>query len=68
VGAPEPLVFQSDNRTLFAFYAKEFDETGPEVITAEFVECVTLRYGFPNDEALHGHPPVGQGSRVLPRT
>jgi hypothetical protein len=46
----------SERRALIAFYAGDDRAGGREVDTAEFIDCVSLRMGFPNDEALHGHP------------
>jgi hypothetical protein len=58
-GAPAPVVVASESRTLFAFDAWEDDGGGRRV--AEFVGCVSVRFGFPNDEALHGHPLYDRG-------
>lgn len=57
VGAPEPVVVSSERRTLFAFYLSDLVvDDGFEVQVAEFTNCLAVRFGFPNDEALHGHP------------
>ena len=61
-GAPEPLLVASERRTLFAFYRSDDEvEQGDEVQAAEFVGCTSVRFGFPNDEALQGHPLWGHG-------
>ena len=61
-GAPEPVLFATEHRTLFAFYADVRDVVdGSEIQTAEFVGCTAVKFGFPNDEALHGHPLWGVG-------
>jgi hypothetical protein len=44
-----------------AFYAWGARPGGQEVVTAEFIRCTSFRMGFPNDEALHGHPLWGHG-------
>ena len=51
-----PFVVASERRTLFAFYLADSEITdGLEVQTAEFVDCVSVAFGYPNDEVLHGH-------------
>ena len=55
-GAPCPLVVTSEARALFSF-----ETPAGEVQTAEFVGCTAVRFGFPNDEVLHGHPLYGAG-------
>jgi hypothetical protein len=54
--APRPVVVGSEDRTLFGF---EHPDGGARV--AELVRCVGVRFGFPNDEAQHGHPLWGAG-------
>jgi hypothetical protein len=58
-GAPAPVVLASESRTFVAFERESGDND--LVVTAEFVGCTSVRFGFPNDEALHGHPLWGQG-------
>jgi len=61
-GAPEPVVLSSESRTVFLFDVSDQAETGAgERRLAEFVGCTSLRFGFPNDEALGGHPLYGNG-------
>src|SRR4051812_46025973 len=55
-GAPDPFVVSSEHRTLFAFIPSEDEVTespGSQETyrVAEFVGCVSVRFGFPNDEA-----------------
>jgi hypothetical protein len=51
-----PLIVASEERTLFTFYRSDAVDTDElELQTAEFVGCVSVMFGFPNDEALHGH-------------
>jgi hypothetical protein len=71
VGAPLPHLLCSGFRTFVAFYLEDRDPDwdgrevrivdptgeGPESLAlAEFVGCVAVRLGPPNDEVLHGHP------------
>lgn len=61
-GAPMPMLLSSELRTLFAFYRPDHDvQDGLEVQTAEFVRCTAVKFGFPNDEVLHGHRLWGAG-------
>jgi hypothetical protein len=50
-GAPRPVLVSSEDRTLFAFVHPD-----GEARVAELVRCAAVRFGFPNDEAQHGHP------------
>jgi hypothetical protein len=60
-GAPEPVLIAGETRTLFAFYRWEDGSSEDAVQTAEFVGCTSVTFGFPNDEALQGHPLWGRG-------
>ena len=56
-GAPDPFLVSSEQRTLFAFIPPELEISEPSASgetyrVAEFVRCVSVRFGFPNDEAL----------------
>lgn len=55
-GAPEPVVIANEIRTSFAFFTPS-----DLAQVAEFVGYVAVRFGFPNDEVLHGHPLWGHG-------
>ncbi len=57
-----PCRFSSRRSTLFAYYRRDADVVdGMEVQTAEFLGCLSVMFGFPNDEALHGHRLWGRG-------
>jgi hypothetical protein len=60
-GAPRPFLVSSETRTLFGFYAPDDGITDDQVRVAEFVGCFSVRFGFPNDEVLNGHPLWGRG-------
>lgn len=63
-GAPEPFIVSSEQRTLLGFYAQSEDGDQSEseaVSVAELVGCTSVKFGFPNDEALHGHRLYGAG-------
>jgi hypothetical protein len=63
-GSPEPFIISSEQRTFVGFFASD-DGSRPagslEVIVVELAGCTSVRFGFPNDEALHGHPLYGAG-------
>ncbi len=60
-GAPAPLLAQSDHDCFLVFHAVE--ERGGEIRTGvvEVMGCEATRFGYPNDEALAGHPLWGRG-------
>ncbi|GAC1591957.1 MAG: hypothetical protein NVS3B21_11020 [Acidimicrobiales bacterium] len=61
-GAPEPILIATGWRTLVAIYlASPAVQNDMEVQVAEFVSCSAVRFGFPNDEVLTGHPLWGHG-------
>jgi hypothetical protein len=60
-GAPQPIVFRSERRTLLAFFAADDERGDDEVVSAEFENCAAITCGFPNDEVLHGHALWGRG-------
>jgi hypothetical protein len=60
-GAPLPLLVSSEGRTLLAFYRDDRDVGDGKVLVVEFVRCIAVRSGFPNDEVLHGHRLWGKG-------
>jgi hypothetical protein len=61
-GAPMPLVLANEHVCFVVFYQRELAGSG-EVRVAEVRGYVAVRFGFPNDEALHGHPLWGRGLR-----
>lgn len=57
-GAPQPFIVSSEERTLIGFYARgeDAEQTDSDAVTvAELVGCTSVKFGFPNDEVLHGH-------------
>jgi hypothetical protein len=62
-GSPDPFVISSEHRTFVGFFPS--DDSPPtdseEVIVVELAECTSVKFGFPNDEALHGHRLSGAG-------
>jgi hypothetical protein len=64
-GAPLPFVLSSEDRTLVGFVAagqvsaaEQVSEAAHRecVNVAELIGCTSFKFGFPNDEVLHGHP------------
>lgn len=52
-GAPMPVLIATEYRTLFACYLPSDDD---RVVVTEVERCSSVRFGFPNDEVVHGHP------------
>lgn len=55
-GAPAPTLVASEECTLLAF---EHPDGSARIV--ELVRCTAIKFGFPNDEALHGHPLAAAG-------
>jgi hypothetical protein len=58
-GSPEPFIVSSEQRTFVGFFPSDDDSRtsgSEEVIVVELARCTSIKFGFPNDEALHGHP------------
>ncbi|HTB82021.1 MAG TPA: hypothetical protein VK742_00070 [Candidatus Sulfotelmatobacter sp.] len=64
-GVSGPLLLQNDNGTILTFNAVEIatDDSRGKRGTAciEFDLCFWTTFGYPNDEALSGHPLYGRG-------
>ena len=60
-GAPEPVVLSSEHRAFVVFDQPESDQQSDGCTAVEFVRCIAVLSGFPNDEALHGHRLWGKG-------
>ncbi len=60
-GAPVPVLVQGEIDCFLVFLAVE--KPGGDISTAvvEAVGCEITRFGYPNDEALAGHPLWGHG-------
>lgn len=58
VGAPTPVLWQNERRAVLIF------DTGSETrVLVEFEGCLITQFGYPNDEALAGHPLYRLGLR-----
>jgi len=55
-GAPRPAVYSDENRLLCAYYISERVVPANTVAVVRFEGVLQFRFGYPNDEALHGHP------------
>jgi hypothetical protein len=60
--APEPTLLQSRERAILVFAATARDERAVTAV-AEFTGCLATRFGYPDDEALPGHPLYRNGLR-----
>ncbi|MEZ4523289.1 MAG: hypothetical protein R3A46_16850 [Thermomicrobiales bacterium] len=65
VGAPMPVLLSDDIRTIVMFYAvnRSSDGAGEDagIAIVEFESCALTKFGYPNDEALPGHPLYDRG-------
>lgn len=56
-GAPAPIFFSSEDTTVLLFYGQPTDGAHQrDRILVEAPGCVVAKFGYPNDEALPGHP------------
>ncbi|HBJ83926.1 MAG TPA: hypothetical protein DDZ88_08665 [Verrucomicrobiales bacterium] len=55
-GVPFPVLFQTEDDTVLIY-------RGYGVVVAHFDGCLITRFGYPNDEALGGHPLYASGLR-----
>lgn len=55
-GAPLPAIHSNDHRLLCAYYVSETVMPRGTVAILRFEHVLHFQLGYPNDEALHGHP------------
>jgi hypothetical protein len=55
-GAPHPAVHSDGRRLLCAYYVGATVMPEETVAILKFDHVLEFRFGYPNDEALHGHP------------
>jgi hypothetical protein len=60
-GAPMPAVHSDGNRLICAYYISEQLILNGASAVLQFEGVLQFRLGYPNDEALHGHPLSGLG-------
>jgi hypothetical protein len=67
-GAPAPMLLQTERRTVLLFDTIHSDPNDPDrrgklagTAVVEFDGCFISKFGYPNDEALPGHPLYGRG-------
>lgn len=58
-GAPTPVLFQTERDALVVFDSAH-GASQPRVVV-RFSRCVATHFGYPNDEALGGHPLYAAG-------
>jgi len=68
-GSPEPFIISSEQRTFVGFFTSD-DDSRPSgsgaVVVIELTVCTSMKFGFPNDEALHGHVYVRSATATTP--
>ena len=55
------MSFQTDYSTALIFYAVDSDFRDIGIAVVEFASCLITKFGYPNEEAIHGHPLYSQG-------
>jgi len=64
-GASEARLIQDEYRSVLTFSAMRLQtdgsRSGAGTATVEFVRCIVTSFGYPNDEALPGHPLYNSG-------
>jgi hypothetical protein len=64
-GVSEARLVQDEYRAVLTFSAMRLQPDGRRTdagtATVEFVRCMATRFGYPNDEALRGHPLYNSG-------
>ena len=60
-GADCPVVLQSNGVAVVVAYASHSSGHEGESVVLTFDRCTASRFGYPNDEALAGHPLYGRG-------
>jgi len=55
-GAPLPLLVASDDELRIAYISRGDSSTGEVMVTVTFDSALAHMFGWPNDEALSGHP------------
>ena len=58
-GTPTPIVWSGPQQTIVIFNAS--DKANGERVVLSFEVCLGLYFGYPNDEALPGHPLYERG-------
>jgi hypothetical protein len=61
-GAPDPHLLAAENGpTTVVYSASELAPTDDEFVVLRFPRCSIAKFGYPNDEALPGHPLYPKG-------
>ena len=61
-GSPQPAVFQQElNPARVVYLPSVADASNLPLVVLRFPRCQILKFGYPNDEALPGHPLYANG-------
>lgn len=62
---PDPRLLQSEEKTVLTFQGMRRRADGRHenagAVVMEFKHCIITKFGYPNDEALDGHPLSARG-------
>jgi hypothetical protein len=60
-GAPLPLLFQTDRDTVVIYHPARSTGRAGDRVVLRFDGCLVSKFGYPDDEALPGHPLYERG-------
>lgn len=63
VGAPLPRLVATEHCLWLLYHLEEIEEKPYSTAIVTFQNCLNHKFGFPNDEVLHGHPLYKKGLR-----
>lgn len=62
-GVPNPILIQNEHDAYVVFDARSEDLKSSGIALVRLRQCLITRFGYPNDEALGGHPLYANGLR-----
>jgi len=60
-GVPAPVLWQTESEAVLIYKAAAATEHEGEHVVLVFAGCMATQFGYPNDEALPGHPLASKG-------
>jgi hypothetical protein len=60
-GAPKPLLWQTERDAVVIYHPAISTRRADERVVLRFGGCLVAQFGYPNDEALPGHPLYPRG-------
>jgi hypothetical protein len=63
-GAPLPVMYQDEHVSALVFFGRSTEEPSAETRVLVEASCMVATFGYPNDEAIPGHPLYTSGLRL----